>query len=69
MARTAEAIIDDLLALPDGERARVLDAIVDMLGAPSAPSLEELRRRRDALESGVDDGIPGAELIRNLRRG
>ncbi len=67
MGRTAEAIIDDVLALPERERARVLDALVDMIGAPPAPSPEILRERRDELETESVEGVPGTDVVRDLR--
>ncbi len=67
MAKTAESVMTDALALPEGERARVLDALVDTLGAPAPASLDELRRRRDELENGTIEGVSGKDVIRELR--
>ena len=60
-------VITDALALPEGERARVLDALVDTLGAPAPASLDELRRRRDELENGTVEGVSGKDVIEELR--
>lgn len=66
--KTAESIIDDAMALPEPDRARVLDALLATLGGPAAPSIEELRARRDELESGAVEGLDGAAVIAELRR-
>ena len=64
MARTADAIIDEVMALPEGERARVVD-VDALIEAVVASELErdpafvaELRRRADAALSGETEGTP-----------
>lgn len=71
MTRTAEVIIAEVLALPDDERVRVLDALVE---AETASTLEhdpafvaELRRRADAALSSTTEARPWRDVISELR--
>ncbi|MCL2778466.1 MAG: addiction module protein [Polyangiaceae bacterium] len=70
MARTAEAIIDEVLALPERERTRVLDALVDAVAASEIEQdpafMGELRRRADAALSGEVQGVTLAKLRAQL---
>ncbi|MCL2776765.1 MAG: addiction module protein [Polyangiaceae bacterium] len=71
MARTAEAIIDEVLALPDGERARVLDALFDAVTASELEQdpafMGELRHRADEALAGTTEGRPWRDVIGELR--
>jgi hypothetical protein len=70
MAKTAEAIIAEVLALPEGERSRVVDALVEAVAATELEQdpafVAELRRRADAALSGESNGQPWREAMAEL---
>ena len=71
MARTADAIIDEVMALPEAERARVVDALIEAVVASELEQdpafVAELRRRADAALSGKTEGTPWRDMMTELR--
>jgi len=71
---TAEAkkIFEQALALPEPERAALIDALADSLQAVDedlSPEWEaEIARRIDAVERGESTLIPGDEVEARIRR-
>lgn len=71
IVRTADAIIDEVMALPEGERGRVVDALIEAVVASELEQdpafVAELRRRADAALSGKTEGKPWREMMTDLR--
>lgn len=70
--RNADALADQLLALPSIDRARLAELLLASIeerdsGAASAWD-EEIDRRADELENGLVDGIPAAEVFAEVER-
>ena len=71
------ARIEELLTLPDEERAQIATALMDSIGGPGVPlspgeSWEdawapEIERRMKQIENGTAKTIPAEEVIRKLR--
>ena len=70
--RNAEAIADQLLALPSADRARLAQLLLASLEErdPSAMTAweDEINRRATELESGRVAGIPAAEVFAEVER-
>ena len=72
------ARIEELLALPDDERAEIASALVDSIGGPGQPLapgeswedawLPEINRRLQALENGTAKTIPMEEVLQKLKK-
>ena len=70
--RNADALADQLLALPSVDRARLAELLLASIeerepGAASAWD-GEIERRADELENGFVDGIPAAEVFAEVER-
>ena len=70
--RNADALADQLLALPSVDRARLAELLLASIeerepGAASAWD-GEIERRADELENGFVDGIPAAEVFDEVER-
>jgi putative addiction module component (TIGR02574 family) len=70
--RNADALADQLLALPSVDRARLAELLLASIeerdaGAASAWD-EEIDRRADELENGLVDGIPAVEVFAEVER-
>jgi putative addiction module component (TIGR02574 family) len=70
--RNADALADQLLALPSVDRARLAELLLASIeerdaGAASAWD-EEIDRRADELENGLVDGIPAVEVCAEVER-
>jgi putative addiction module component (TIGR02574 family) len=70
--RNADALADQLLALPPVDRARLAELLLASIeghdtGAASAWD-EEIDRRANELENGLVDGIPATEVFAEVER-
>ena len=72
MTAEAKKIFEQALALPEPERAALIDALADSLQAVDedlSPEWEaEIARRIDAVERGASTLIPGDEVEARIRR-
>ncbi len=72
MTAEAKKIFEQALALPEPERAALIDALADSLQAVDedlSPEWEaEIARRIDAVERGESTLIPGDEVEARIRR-
>lgn len=69
-ART-DALLDEMLSLPPGERAELLVALVESLESVDSAAItdawrEELRARRQAILAGTDTLKPWSEVRSRL---
>lgn len=71
MARRTDAIIDEVMALSEGERARVLDVLIEAVVASEREKdpafVADLQRRADAARSGKVEGTPWRSVMTELR--
>jgi len=73
MSMEASRILTEVLALPADERARLVERILDSLGAePDQERLErwaaETESRLDAIDRGELETRPGEEVLERLRQ-
>ena len=73
MSTEASRILTEVLALPPDERARMVERILDSLGAePDKDRLEkwavETESRLAAIDRGELDVLPGEEVFERLRQ-
>ncbi len=72
MTPTIEQVFDTALALPDGERLELVEALIASFEHPDRPPLDEswravIRRRSEELASGAVQSVPWAEVKRRSR--
>ena len=68
---TAKKILDEALALPEDDRRRVAERLLDSMPRETAEEIErawneEAMRRADALERGEAQALDGEESLRGL---
>lgn len=72
MARAVSEIEEEIRALPDLEKERLLRALLEELDGPPEPGVEqawldEIQRRSKELDSGLVVAIPADEVFAKLR--
>ena len=72
MSPTTDDVLSAALALPDDERAEVVEALISSLQPADRPPLDEswravVRRRSDELKAGEVTPIPWADVKRQAR--
>lgn len=68
----ATKILQDALALPDGERRRIAELLLDSISADGTEDIEaawvaEAVRRADELERGEAEALDGESVLRDLK--
>ncbi len=70
--RNAEALADQLLALPSVDRARLAELLLASIEGRDADSTavwnEEIERRTNELDTGRVSGIPAADVFAEVER-
>jgi putative addiction module component (TIGR02574 family) len=72
MARAIADIEREIRALPDGEKERLLRALLEELDGPPDPGaeqawLDEIQRRSREFDSGLIEAIPADKVFSDLR--
>jgi putative addiction module component (TIGR02574 family) len=72
MARAVSEIEEEIRALPDLEKERLLRALLEELDGPPEPGVEqawldEIQRRSKELDNGLVAAIPADEVFAKLR--
>ena len=70
--RRAQALADQLLALPSVDRARLAELLLASIEERDADSVaawnEEIQRRANELDSGRVSGVPAADVFAEVER-
>lgn len=69
MARDAQAIFDEALALPEAQRSRLVELLLDSIHGPIEPEIDaelarEAERRLRKYDGDPTTGIPADEALR-----
>jgi putative addiction module component (TIGR02574 family) len=72
MARAVADIEQEIRALPDSEKERLLRALLEELDGPPDPGaeqawLDEIQRRSREFDQGLVDAIPAEKVFADLR--
>jgi putative addiction module component (TIGR02574 family) len=72
MTRAVADIEQEIRALPDSEKERLLRALLEELDGPQDPGadqawLEEIQRRSREFNAGLVEGIPAEKVFADLR--
>lgn len=72
MTAAAKKILEDALALPDDERRRIAELLLDSLSTDSTEEIEaawvaEAVRRADELERGEVEALDGESVLADLK--
>jgi len=72
MARAVSEIEQEIRALPDAEKERLLRALLEELDGPPDPGaeqawLDEIQRRSRELDTGLVETIPSDKVFADLR--
>ena len=72
MTATAKKILDDALALPDDERRRIAELLLDSISTDTTEEIEaawvsEAVRRADELERGEVEALDGESVLEDLK--
>jgi putative addiction module component (TIGR02574 family) len=68
----ANKILEDALSLPDGERRRIAELLLDSISTDSTEEIEaawvaEAVRRADELERGEVEALDGESVLKDLK--
>ena len=72
MTAAAKKILEDALALPDDERRRIAEVLLDSISTDSTEEIEaawvaEAVRRADELERGEVEALDGESVLKDLK--
>jgi putative addiction module component (TIGR02574 family) len=70
VSSAAQRIIDEALTLPEHERRRITEALIDSMSEPSEEDeawLDEIERRIEQARTGEAPSLDGDEVIARLR--
>lgn len=71
--RSIEQLTEEILSLPSGSRALLADKLVESLEFDTDSAIQEIwlaeaKRRRDEVQNGSVEPIPGEEALAQVRR-